>query len=142
MTDSTLTTCLKKNVFHLKDAGLLYDISSGCIIVPKTAGSVDIYDRAGEEVVPDSLKPGADKTKTKIDFSLGADGKYTLMSGKEFKPWFLHMAIGSGAAAKESAIKSATDNVATKTIAKEAADAAVAAGSTTEKISHPNSCEG
>ncbi len=132
----------KKKVFHLKNANLLYDISSGCIIVPKAADSVVIYDRAGDVVNYEGVKTATGTTsgslkivtagtdEGKIDFSLGDGGKYTLMSGKEFKPWIFNIATGTGAEAAENAVALAKKEVVAKTDLKNKADAAVAAATT------------
>lgn len=116
-----------KNLYAIKAAGIFYDVSSGCIVIPKTTDTVDVLDRGGNEVAISELKivtEGA--TKGKIDFSLGKDGVYTLMSGKAFEPWILNVATGTDAKTKADEVATATAAVATATAAVDAAKTAVA----------------
>lgn len=84
-----------KPLYGLKSAGIFYDVSSGCVIIPKTADSFDVLDRGGKDVTMSGLKIVTEgSTKDKFDFSLG---KYKLLSGKAFEPWTLNIATGSAA---------------------------------------------
>ena len=112
-----------KNLYAIKAAGIFYDISSGCVVIPKTADTVDVLDRGGNEVVISGLTAG---TPEKIDFSLGKDGVYTLMSGKAFEPWILNIATGTDAKTKADEVATAKASVATATAAVDAANATVA----------------
>ena len=116
-----------KNLYAIKAAGIFYDVSSGCVVIPKTADTVDVLDRGGNEVAIPGLTAG---TPGKIDFSLGKDGVYTLMSGKAFEPWILNIATGADAKTdaktKADEVATAKAAVATATAAVDAANATVA----------------
>jgi hypothetical protein len=142
-----------KNLYAIKAAGIFYDVSSGCVVIPKTANTVDVLDRGGNEVdvitTADSTtlmsirySNSSDKTERrgKIDFSLGKDGVYTLMSGKAFEPWILNIATGADAKTKadevataKAAVDAAKAAVDTATAAVDTATAAVAAATATTK---------
>ena len=53
-------------------------------------------------------------TKDKFDFSLGADSKYTLKTGKAFEPWILNIATGTAAKTKADDIVAKQAIVTTK----------------------------
>jgi hypothetical protein len=102
----------------------MYDVSSGCVVIPKSTDAFDVIDRDGKNVTMSALKivtEGA--TKDKFDFSLGADSKYTLKTGKEFAPWILNIATGATAQAKADAVVAAQTALTAATTANTASTA-------------------
>ena len=109
-------TMFLKQLYGIKSAGIFYDVSSGCVVIPKSTDSFDVLDRDGKDVTMSGLKIVTEgSTKDKFDFSLGADSKYTLKTGKAFEPWILNIAIGAAAKTAEDAVAAAKAVVVTKT---------------------------
>ena len=109
-------TMFLKQLYGIKDAGIFYDVSSGCIVIPRSTDAFDVLDRDGKDVTMSTLKIVTEgSTKDKFDFSLGADSKYTLKTGKAFEPWILNIATGTAAKTAEDAVADAKAAVVTKT---------------------------
>lgn len=126
-------------LYGIKSAGIFYDISSGCIVIPKTTDTFDVLDRDGNDVTMAGLQIVTEgSTKDKYDFSLGTS--YKLLTGKLFEPWILNIATGTGADIKykdvtDAIAAAATAKIAveTATVDVETATAAVAAATATTK---------
>jgi len=120
-------TMFLKQLYAIKSAGIMYDVSSGCVVIPKSTDAFDVLDRDGKDVTMSALKivtEGA--TKDKFDFSLGADSKYTLKTGKAFEPWILNIATGADAKTKADAVVAAQTAVTAATTANAASTTAAA----------------
>ena len=108
-------TMFLKQLYGIKDAGIFYDVSSGCVVIPRSTDAFDVLDRDGKDVTMSTLKIVTEgSTKDKFDFSLGADSKYTLKTGKAFEPWILNIVTGAEAKTKADDIVAKQAIVTTK----------------------------
>ena len=142
-----VNSSFKAKLYNIGAAGIMYDVSSGCIIVPKSNTDFEFFDRDGNEIIDGNksdLKIITEGTnRDKYDFSIGQlaktdptiiskdENKYTLKTEKLFEPWILHIAKTDTATNALELNKAVTDARVLVAAAKKLNDEATTTDATT-----------